>query len=1501
MTEGAPGGKRDPAVIEARVRRRRRWVIFRMLRVLVIAASMVVAAGVVGAVAVSRTEAGRRLVLQRALRFVSPRINGTVVVGALGPAGLLGGARIYDIQVMDGDGHRVLSIDSLQIRYSLLELVGGSPAVSDLSLWRPELVLEREDDGRVNVAALLDTGPVDMDTTLVQDSTALARPFRIRGATIHDGVLISRLDPADERRFEDIDAELGRVDVPTGGGEGTADLQSFSVDMVVKRGRARIEEARGELTLDDGTLTAELPTLRFPGSNGGGRVFVEWGQDGWRATSEFTFERLDLEDLAWMDARIPEGAAAGELRLTVDPGGILLNSSGIEVDLGPEGRLSASGGLVRRGGWLIRNASLSPAGVPVAALDPWLPSPLGVEGSLTGDLQVHGPPDSLALSGALTLMEPAGRDTLVHAAGSGTYRGPGRVSEVSVSLAPLDYGLLRRLAPELDGVRGRGTLSVEADGALRSGMDVRLAATQALPESVTSSVSLEGQLFGARSVSVVDLSGTVDPLSLTAMSTMFPELGMAGEVIGQVSIAGPMDALQIGADLETQAGPVDLVATFDARQPGREYDIEGTVDAFRLSELFPQLPDTTVVSGHVALRGTGSDPETIQARLDVQAWASRIGRVDVDTVDASLWVDEEGRLNVERAYARTEGAVLEAQGGRLGLAPGSYGEGVNFTVTAESIEGFRPVFMGENLISGDDLDELERLALEMEGVAIDTLPRAVDIRFQGALDGSIAFEGSLRELTIRGGFLLDGPAYGPHEARRLRGDVVVRGIVGLPSDSVPRGPISFEGTISGDSIVALDRQARSASLEGSYATDGSGRVQITVDQAPEESYEAQGVFQLGDSTGRINLDRLTLRFPDRRWNLRGPASFVWSPEAIVVRDFGLIRPGGDGLRIAADGRLSRDDTPSDFSLQLADLDLAVLGHLLRLETVPAGLASLSLEASGTGLSPRWETEFLAEEVRYGILDLQVVSGDGVYEDSVATGRVEARDGARVTLSADGSIPLDLRLEGVDERFPDEPLRLDIVADSFPLATLLSVLNNVEDVAGTVSGTVAVGGRLSDLEPDGILRAEDGTMLISSLGIRLTEMAMDMDLQPDGVVRVDGRGRSQGTVAVRGTVDLSELRNPVFDLAFWPDELQVVDRRDIETAVSGDSITLTGRFNSPLIEGNLEVIEGTVFIEEFQRASQAVSFYDPFFSQAITEARAIAEGGQDAEAIERARNPFLRSLRVLVGVNVSRDNWLRSREMNVETSGDLNLTFDRLNGQLVLQGEMNVVRGTYNRLPRTFNMTEGTFRFIGTPGFNPDMDVTAVNRLQTREGQPLTITANMSGTLLAPQIALTSDSEVAMSEADLVSYLVLGQPASALVNETRTASIGAAANLALGYTASQIGYLLAPDLPIDYLSVSQSERVQATSALDNAAVQVEAGVYVSDEVFLAGLFQRGACADPTSVTNSWGVRVEVQVPQDVTLEGFLEDRCTREGFRGLGDLSFQLAKVWGFSLFREWGY
>ena len=173
--------------------------------------------------------------------------------------------------------------------------------------------------------------------------------------------------------------------------------------------------------------------------------------------------------------------------------------------------------------------------------------------------------------------------------------------------------------------------------------------------------------------------------------------------------------------------------------------------------------------------------------------------------------------------------------------------------------------------------------------------------------------------------------------------------------------------------------------------------------------------------------------------------------------------------------------------------------------------------------------------------------------------------------------------------------------------------------------------------------------------------------------------------------------------------------------------------------------------------------------------------------------------------------------------------------------------------------------------------------------------------MAPQVALSSDAESTIPEADLYSYLLLGQPTSALVGPARTTSVGAGANLFLGQVFNQLGYLLALRLDVDHLSVSQAEQTQANAAFGASSLQIEVGRYLLDDVFLTGVYQRGICADPKLPVNSVGLRLEVAMPRNVTLEGFLEDRCTREGFRGLGGLSLERAQIWGFAFYRDWGY
>lgn len=1483
-------------------RRRRPWGTV-LLRVVVVAASAFVSLGVAAAMVISHTSAGRDFALDWALSRLRPALNGTLTVGGAGPGGFLAGATLYEVELSDSLGRRILVADSMRARYSISELFGGPPAVADLRIWSPVFHLEPEPGESVSLSGLLRTAAAEGADSVSAPAVETGSPLlRIRGASIHDGEVVMYGDGGAEVRVQGIEADLPTVDIlPDGDRYLAAEVHEVAMSYPLGYGRLELSGLQGEVEVGPDDILVRAERFRLPGSEGSGSLHLDMGDEPWRTVFDLGFSRAALEDLGWLDERLERGVASGAVRILIAGDDVFVDVPDARAEVG-DGGFAFSGGLSLAGTTRFRSLRVSPDNLATSELEPWLPDALPVAGLLSGDIVFDGVPERLDVAGSLVLLDGTSRDTLAGASGGGTLLDARSFEETVIEFSSLEYEVLAEVFPWV-WWKGRGRLDLAVDGDLGTGMALRIAADRSLGGGPAAAIVVDGTLYGDTAISVIDVDATLDPLDLSIIRELRPNFPLTGPVSGSVSLTGALERLGVAADLETTAGKVSAEGYVNARDPADGYRVSASAADFRLSEWFDELPDSTVVSATAELSGRGLDLDSLRASLAVNAGPSTVGALRVDTASVNVWVDDAGLMHVETLYAEAGGVVVRARPGSIGAAAGVVGEGVALSVSSPSIHGLRPLFMGENLIAWDELTPIEQDVMEeFDGVDPDTFPTSQDIRFDGAVDGDIRVRGWLGDLEAAATVALAGFEYGPSSAAGVEVDITAGDLSLLGPDTSagsPR-PLVLEGVVTGDSVSIRGREFRSGRIDGRLALGEGGRLHTVLRRSEDESYEAQAVVRLDDGGGRIDLDRLSLVFPDRRWGLQGPASVEWSRDSVVVNDFGLIRPGTAGLRLFADGRLVRGEGESDFELRLTDLDLGVVAKLLQLEEQLEGVASAGLSASGTAEEPVWRATLRLGGAAYQTLSFDSVAAEGRYADGALSSLVESWSGGSRSLRIDSRLPMDLRLATVENRILDEPRHIELVADEFPAAMILPALTGLEEVDGTLSGEVTIAGTPSSPRPDGTLRLENATGYSEPLGVRLVSVDVSARLSPDGTVALSGTGRSgSGTVRLSGTVDARRRDDLPLDLAFWPREFQVVNRRDMEIAVSGDSIILTGTFNYPLVRGRLEVNDGTVFLEEFQQAAQTIDFYDPVLFTAAT--RAIgAVGGEAGDGTVRPRNPFLQNLRVLVDLHVGPGNWLRSRQMQVETAGDLSVTFNRQANQLILQGGIDVVRGTYSLGPRTLRMTEGSFQFVGTPGFNPGISVTAENRMQTREGEPLVITADISGTLLSPRLSLSSDAE-AIPDADLPSYIVFGRPASALVGEGGAASVGAGRDLLLGQVVNQFGYLLALELDVDHLSVSQAEQSQANAAFGASSLQVEVGWYIGEDVFLTGVYQRGFCSDPTLSVGSGGVRVEVGMPRDMKLEGFVEGQCTRERYRGLGDLSLKLARIWGFSLFREWGY
>ena len=1493
-------GTRIPAPGESR-KRRRSWEKI-LLRVVVIAVTAFVSLGVAAAMVISHTAAGRGFALDWALERVRPALNGTLTIGGVGPSGLLAGATLYDVELSDSMGRRVLVADSIRARYSIAELLGGPPSIADLNIWSPVVHLEPEAGETMSLSGLLAPVEADAAATAPRGDETAGPLFLIRGAEIHDGVVIKRDETGAEERVEGIEVDFSRVVIaPSEDLHLVAEANEVALSYPLGYGRLELSGLRGGIEVGPDDIVVRAERFRLPGSEGSGSMHIDMRDDDWPTLFDLEISRAALQDLSWLDERLDHGTGRGAMRIRIDGENVFVDVAEARVQL-EDGGLDFSGGLSVTGATRFRSLRVVPEMLATAELEPWLPDPLPVTGLLSGDVVFEGVPGRLGVTGRLALLDGVTRDTLAGGTGKGTVLDAGSFEETHVAFTSLDYGVLADVFPWV-WWEGRGSLDLTVDGELPTGMDLRIAADRSVDGGPRSSVVLAGTLYGDTAISMVDVGATMSPLDLSIIRELRSGFPLTGPVDGSVSLTGPLERLGVVADLETDAGPLLAEGYFNARDPAAGYQVVASTVDLRLSDWFGELPDSTVVSGTARLSGAGLDLESLRGSLVVDAGPSVIGELPVDTARVNLWVDDAGLMHVETLYAEAGGVSVRGRPGSIGTGAGVAGEGVTLSVFSSSLRPLRPLFMGGDLVAWDELSQIEQdVMIEFDGVDPDTFPTAREIRFDGTVEGDVRLRGWLGGLEAEATVVLAGFEYGPSSAGAAQVNVTAGGLRLLRADSseAPPPPLLLEGVVTGDSISIQGRRFRTGQVGGRLALGEGGRLHALLTRSGDEYYEAQAVVGLHDDGGRVDLDRLTLVFPERRWSLQGPASVEWNPESVVVNDFGLIRPGAPGLRLFADGRLERGEGESEFELRAADVDLGVVTRVLQLDEQLVGIVSAGLTASGTGAQPAWRGSLRVNDAVYQTLHFDSVAATGTVADGTLASLIESWSGGRRSLRIGGRVPVDLRLAAVEERLPDEPRHIEIEADSFPAAMVLPGLTGLEEVEGTISGVVTIAGTRSSPQPDGNLVLANASGFIEALGLRLSSVDVGAILSSDGIVALEGTAMSgEGTMRMNGTVDVSQPDTLPLDLAFWPREFRIVNRRDMEVSVTGDSITLSESFIAPLVQGALEVNDGTVFLEEFQRAAQTIDFYDPVLFTAAT--RAIGLSGEESDdGTVRPRNPFLQNLRVLVDLHVGPGNWLRSREMNVETSGDLSVTFDRQRNQLVLHGGIDVVRGTYSLGPRSLRMTEGSFRFVGTPGFNPGIAVTAENRMHTREGEPLVITADISGTLLSPRLALSSDAE-AISDADLPSYMVFGRPASALIGEGGAASVGAGRDLLLAQVINQFGYLLALEFDVDHLSVSQAEQSQANAAFGASSLQVEVGWYVGDNVFLTGVYQRGFCADPTLPVGSGGVRVEVGMPQDVKLEGFLEGRCTRERYRGLGDLSLKLSRIWGFSLFREWGY
>jgi autotransporter translocation and assembly factor TamB len=192
----------------------------------------------------------------------------------------------------------------------------------------------------------------------------------------------------------------------------------------------------------------------------------------------------------------------------------------------------------------------------------------------------------------------------------------------------------------------------------------------------------------------------------------------------------------------------------------------------------------------------------------------------------------------------------------------------------------------------------------------------------------------------------------------------------------------------------------------------------------------------------------------------------------------------------------------------------------------------------------------------------------------------------------------------------------------------------------------------------------------------------------------------------------------------------------------------------------------------------------------------------------------------------------------------------------IYGSLASRRGRYDFQNTSFDIDQGEIHFRGQAEIDPELYILATQRIMLASGEPATISAIVGGTLLYPRITLESDTTPPLSEADMLSYLVLGRPSENVIGGAQESGSGKpgiegqAAGLVLGVAANQLKRQIGRQLNLDLVEIDMGG--------GGGTTRVRVGKYIGTKLFVS-------YAQDVSSARAQEVTVEYELLPQVTLE------------------------------------
>ncbi len=423
-----------------------------------------------------------------------------------------------------------------------------------------------------------------------------------------------------------------------------------------------------------------------------------------------------------------------------------------------------------------------------------------------------------------------------------------------------------------------------------------------------------------------------------------------------------------------------------------------------------------------------------------------------------------------------------------------------------------------------------------------------------------------------------------------------------------------------------------------------------------------------------------------------------------------------------------------------------------------------------------------------------------------------------------------------------------------LAPLGIFVPSVEGLDAKVTGRVQAQGTFRDVNWNGELNLEEGTVELLGPGQHLDRIAGRIVFDENhadlsDIVARDG----DGSISVGGRLNFEGLYPKSFNLNVSMNQFPARREGTPLALLSGRAV------------GTGEMFESSTNVEVNVRELRVRVPDDTGGSlQPLEEHPDITVVGEDADASADTIHTYY--IHIVTPETVAR---VERQDFRIAIGTDVTLIYAA--PSLRLRGRVVLPSGTFNIFGRTFTLERGALGFDGGEQLDPTVDIVAVHSIR---GTNEVITALISGRL---ETGITVDyrsSVAGLSRAEIISLLVSGRTSSS--SSSSTANSRASEDEAGNFLTGLFGGVLATVVGaqtggVGLVPIIRYERDAALDAT-KAGAGFDATAFIRDSIPQVADVIQGASVEFVSVTGnrtgstSGGVRVELQFPNRIVGRG-----------------------------------